>query len=97
LLVHHGVYIASALVIKRGGNPNYGLVELLFISGAGDPLPVATCRVLHLLLIRFGRLDVLGGLVKENVAHRLVTVACGALLTHYHGLADALSGAGPEG
>jgi len=40
---------------------------------------------------------VLGGLVKENVAHRLVTVACCALLTHDHSLADPLSGPSSKG
>ncbi len=39
----------------------------------------------------------LGSLVKENVAYRLLTVACCALLTHDHALADALSGTGSEG
>lgn len=39
----------------------------------------------------------LGGLVKENVAYRLVTVASCALLTHDHSLANPLSGPGSEG
>ena len=94
-MVHHSVDIASStdsLVVQRRGHPDDGLVELLFIVGPGDPLPMATCRVLHLLLVRFGGLDMLGGLVKENVAYRLLTVACCALLTHDHGLADAFGG-----